>query len=76
MSNYRITIDPPAIWTTGEAVGPNVCSSLRLARATLSDAVDEKIKHLREGKHAAIKTAEKDLPATPAPEPVEQKAAE
>ena len=62
--NYRIRIDATScqILQTGDAIGPNVVGSLKVARATLSDLVDKQISELRAAKLAAVKVREADLP--------------
>jgi hypothetical protein len=64
--NYRVRINFEAqacgILKTGDALGPDVYGSLKMARAALSDGVDNLIAELRISKALALKTREQNLP--------------
>lgn len=67
-----LTADDCAIVKTGEAVGPNVHGSLRLARAALADAVDAQVSALKTRRKIVMKIPEAKLPS----DETQQKAAE
>jgi len=75
MAHYKTLLDTndPEIVITGDALGKDVYPTLKMARAALVHEIDQRIASLRAAKHAAIRTAEKDLRnegswKTPAPQ--------